>query len=408
MSLDTRTRSDADAQTVDAVRFLDEELPELGRVRGVLAARGARELGAEPFTIETPTGAWTLELAGDDVRVTRGDVGNASVRLFAEDLSDVVNDLKTPMTFVAAGTLSMARGDLGDFLDWWVVLRALVDGRPAHTAGSIAFSERSGAPLDLGRVFTPDDDDAEIAHFLAEAGFVHLQGWYSPALMAEIAEDVDRALPAYTRGDGRSWWARTAGGEDRCVRLQHFDAHSGATASIVDGPALARIAALSGDGHRTPEGENRIEALVKPIGVVEGISDVPWHKDCSLGMHSYRCSSLTVGISVTGADARSGQLRVVPGSHRALVQPAFVRREWGLPVLDLRTETGDVTVHCSCTLHMAQPPVDRERMVLYTGLRLPERPGNMAWDSEARDEIARVREGAHRMVSQPPGHVVPS
>ena len=48
---------------------------------------------------------------------------------------------------------------------------------------------------------------------------------------------------------------------------------------------------------------------------MKGISDVPWHKDCSLGRHSYECCSLTVGISVTGADAESGQLRVVAGSH---------------------------------------------------------------------------------------------
>ena len=46
--------------------------------------------------------------------------------------------------------------------------------------------------------------------------------------------------------------------------------------------------------------------LFKPLGVTQGISDVPWHKDCSLGGHSYRCCSLTVGISVTGADATSG------------------------------------------------------------------------------------------------------
>ena len=56
---------------------------------------------------------------------------------------------------------------------------------------------------------------------------------------------------------------------------------------------------------------------------------------------------MTVGISVTGADERSGQLRVVAGSHRALVQPAFVRRELDLPIVDLPTDTGDVTVHCS-------------------------------------------------------------
>ena len=83
---------------------------------------------------------------------------------------------------------------------------------------------------------------------------------------------------------------------------------------------------IPGVGGKPGGNENIVEVLVKPIGVIEGISDVPWHKDCSLGSHSYRCCSMTVGISVTGADADSGQLRVVAGSHRALIQPAFVRR----------------------------------------------------------------------------------
>src|SRR6185503_7167440 len=130
--------------------------------------------------------------------------------------------------------------------------------------------------------------------------------------------------------------------------------------------------------------------------------DVPWHKDCSLGMHSFRCCGLTVGISVTGADARSGQLRVVAGSHRALVQPAFVRREWDLPVIDLPTSTGDATVHCSCTLHMAQPPVDRERKVMYTGFGLS--PLAPAGDARTRAvaSISAVREGSYKNVSQAP------
>jgi hypothetical protein len=49
---------------------------------------------------------------------------------------------------------------------------------------------------------------------------------------------------------------------------------------------------------------------------------LPWHKDCGQGGHSYYCNGLTVGISVTGADERSGALGVVPGSHRANVQTA--------------------------------------------------------------------------------------
>ena len=148
---------------------------------------------------------------------------------------------------------------------------------------------------------------------------------------------------------------------------------------------------------------NALEALVKPIGIVEGISDVPWHKDCSLGRHSYECCSLTVGISVSGADESSGQLRAVAGSNRVLVWPAFVRRDNELPLVDLPTETGDVTVHLSCTLHMAQPPVTRERRVMYTGFRLPPLAPQAA--AEARQRLRTVRETAAVTVSQPPSTV---
>jgi hypothetical protein len=164
---------------------------------------------------------------------------------------------------------------------------------------------------------------------------------------------------------------------------------------------LLRLAGVTADGHRLrkPGGNsNIVEALVKPIGIVEGISDVPWHKDCSLGSHSYRCCSMTVGISVTGADAESGQLRVVAGSHRALIQPAFVRRGLDLPQVDLPTRTGDVTIHLSCTLHMSQPPVTRERRVLYTDFSLPEQDGG----DPGERKIKRIREAAPTTVSQQP------
>src|SRR6476659_8764011 len=88
-------------------------------------------------------------------------------------------------------------------------------------------------------------------------------------------------------------------------------------------------------------------------------------------MHSYNCCGITVGVSVTAADAATGQLAVVPGSHRALVQPAFYRPLWGLPIRDLPTRTGDVTVHCSCTMHMSHPPIDQERRVMYSGFSMP-------------------------------------
>jgi len=40
-----------------------------------------------------------------------------------------------------------------------------------------------------------------------------------------------------------------------------------------------------------------------------------------------------------------------------------------LPVIKLVTRTGDLTVHCSDTLHRAYPPIERPRKVVYTGFR---------------------------------------
>ncbi len=412
VSVDIRSRTADDLREIEAATFFGDELPRLMTDRADLALPGARELGLRPFAIEVGGRSWTLALdagdAGDDaagsagrLTVTTGtDRAVASVRLDAEGLSDIVNDLGTPVAFLTGGDLEMTQGRFELFLDWWVVLRSLLDGRRVHTAGAVDFRDRGGSPLDLSRAFAPDDDPAAMAHFLAEAGFLHLAGVFDDAEMGAIADEMDAASSGYARGDGRSWWARTKDGDDRLVRMQYFHEQSPVTAALLADDRLLRIGRLTDDGHRLGKpgpNPNLVEALVKPLGVVEGISDVPWHKDCSLGSHSYRCCSLTVGVSVTGADAESGQLRVVAGSHRTLIQPAFVRPGLDLPQLDLPTRTGDVTVHLSCTLHMSQPPVTRERRVLYTDFSLPG--GDL---DPGEGKLRRIRDGAPTTVSQRP------
>ena len=181
--------------------------------------------------------------------------------------------------------------------------------------------------------------------------------------------------------------------------------HDAVALGLIDEERFQRIAHIPACGHiTTREPGNRISALAKPIGVVKGISDVPWHKDCSLGRHSYECCGLTVGISVTGANAESGQLRVLPGSHRALVWPApCIQPGLDLQPVDLPTQTGDITVHLSCTQHMSQPPLKQTRKVLYTGF------GQVAEDVELaaanHGRMSEVRHKTHTSVSQQPGYL---
>ena len=321
------------------------------------------------------------------------------MRLTVEQLTDIVNDQSTPVALMSNAILDMPEGGLPDFLDWWLILRAAVDGRRVHVAGDVEFE------MDTCRSFTVDDSDEDMRRFLEEAGYLHIRGLFSKEEMAAVEADYEKAAPHYEKGDDRAWFATTHDGEEHLVRMNGFDRYSEVSVDLIDEDRFQRIGRIPACGHTTTRlPGNRIGALNKPIGVVKGISDVPWHKDCSLGRHSYECCSLTVGISVTGADAESGQLRVVPGTHRSLVWPApCIQPGLDLRPVDLPTQTGDVTLHLSCTQHMSQPPVKRTRKVLYTGF------GQVSADPELADanraRLGAVRSKTHTTISQQPGYL---
>jgi len=404
MSIDLRTRSDGPRNPVAAADFFTA-LPDLLATRADTINPGLAWLSPPPLVIDVDGATWSLRWNGRAVDVRHGEESNAPrVRLNGEQFDDLIVDQTTFVGLHASGRLDLTGGTLADLNDWWLVLRAALDERPIYTPGAIGLRDRDGADLDLRRAFRPDDDRDAMRRFLAEAGYLHIVGLFSAAEMDQVSADMDRAAPSYAPGDGRSWWAKTAHGERRLVRMQGFDRHSPATEALLDDIRFRSLADISGDGHSADgrRGANRIEALFKPIGVVEGISDVPWHKDCGIGRHSYDCCGLTVGISVTGADAVSGQLRVIAGSHRALIWPARLREGIDLPQIDLPTRIGDVTLHASCTMHMAQPPIERERRVMYTGFPLPPRSAHAA-SGQAR--LRAVREAAPVTVSQPPSPV---
>ena len=368
ISLDRRTRTNGDIRETDPTAFFEEELPELIRMRGRRAVPGAREFGATSITYTFPKGSWTLALTDDGLALARGDSGTVALRMGPGELSDIVKDLSTPEMLIGLRRVVLARGDRSVANVWWAILRALLDDRPMHTAGAVTFKDRSGGPLDLGRAFTPADDDADIAHFLGEAGFLHLSGWLDPKLMEEIDEDIVRVLPKCTPDDG-SWWATMKDGTRQAVRIVDFARHSEPLRKILASERFRRIGQLTEDGYVAP---TSAEALHKPIGVAAGISDIGWHNDCTQGMHSHRCCTLVVGICVTGAAPGSARLGVVPGSHRALMPYDRVYPHTGLKGRHLTTKPGDMTVHCSCTMHMAETPTNHVRKVLYTGFTLPE------------------------------------
>jgi hypothetical protein len=390
-TVDRRSRFENDAVELDPGTFLNELVPGLLDAHGAEAGRGATRLGLAPLTLDVEGELLTFTPQVDRLRLQHRAGDALVVALDRHAFSDLVQDEASTFGLQMTGRAEIRRGTIDDFIDWEPALRCLLDGRPVYEPGSVVFRDPEGSVLDVQRSFTLDDDPHEIGHFLAEAGFLHINGVFSEAEMSAVSADLDEALAVAERDDGASWWARTLDGGWYPARILGFNQRSAALRELLHTDRFMAIAGFTDDRwvQRDPNVGDSAEGLLKKVGVVEGPSDVSWHKDCSLGGHSRRCCGLTVGISVTGAGRENGELGAVAGSHRANVALLGVEG-LDLPRVPLPTHTGDVTVHCSCTLHMSRPPVSAERRVVYTGFGLAPRPGDRR-DERSHQDIRRER-----------------
>ena len=394
LPLDRRTRSAADVGPLTATQFTTTTLPPLIERHGGLVAEGVDALGAPPLTVESGGTAWSLVVVDRRLVLQDGPVDGALVvRLDDEQFAAFAHLQRSLAGFGVMGQLQLPAGTERDVAVWDSLWLALHEGWPV-VADDLTFVDRDGSPLDLGRSFTRDDDPADVAHFLREAGYLHLKGWLDPADMARVADEMDAALPRYTEGDGRSWWAVMEDGSHRCVRMQKFLPHSPTMARVFQSDRWDQLRqTLQADDELVQgrPGDDIVEALDKPPGVERGISDVSFHRDCHLGGHPYGCSGVDIGFAVTGSDPSTGRLQVVAGSHRVGIPALVAMTDPYLPVVSVWTEPGDLTVHLSCTLHESTPPVTIGRKVMYAPFSLAPRADEAP---AKRDPAERDRIGA--------------
>ncbi len=395
VSVDVRTRLNKDQRTLSRDEVFDALLPDAIGVHGDLATRGVEYQQLPPLGMQVEGRGVTLQLANGSLALRDGiDAAGVVAEMPSDALSDLVQDWQSTMGLAMTARVKLTAGRIDEWIGWEPALRALLDGRKVHETGDVDLVDLDGTPLDLGRSFTVDDDREEIAHFLEQAGFLHIRGVFDESEMATIGDDIDDWLARATPDDGESWWAVDDQGVSQAVRVLFFYEKSAALRTLVHDDRYRWIGELTGDGHVHKGGG---EGLVKPLGIVRGLSDLPWHKDCGQGKHSYICNGLTCGISVTGADRTSGALGVIPGSHRANTMATGRDRSLDLVPRMIETRTGDVTVHCSDTLHRAHPPVARPRKVVYSSFRLPLLPGDLEqpdprYGREARAELSDVQD----------------
>jgi hypothetical protein len=394
--LDRRTRRNVDLRTIEPTSFFRDDFPRYAEESGDLVIEAVARLNAPPLCVEVDGEPWSIEVHRGALVARTGLVPNApTISLSTDQFSDWAQDLRSLNAFHVGMELPLRNGGELDVSIWDSLWRCLLDGWPV--VGDLDFVDRTGRPLRLDQIFTPADDPADIGHFLREAGFLHLRGWIDADAIDRVSAEIDAARVHYHEGDDRSWWAELQDGTRTIVRMQRFVEHSPTTRQVLDSDLWRDLVAAVAGSDTVQQGRPGpavTEALVKPVGVKAGISDLTFHRDCHFGRHAYGCSGIDIGITVTSSSPANGCLGVVAGSHRLAIPVEIAKSAPYLPVIGVATEAGDCTVHLSCTLHESTAPRASTRKVMYTPYKLLPLAHDVEPPTPAGGDL---RERVHRM-----------
>jgi len=384
---------------IDFDWFHREHLPRLLESRGRVFSDA--DIGVvRPIAFRLDGGsAYTYIPSGGTFEVDTG-IGDAHtiVDMAPGPWCSFVWDLRSCFALLYGEMLKIDRGSFGQLVRWETPLRVAFDGRTTYDIDDPPpVLDAAGEPLHFTKSFSLDEPQAEIADFLSRAGFVHLRRVLSLEELEALRAEVSLAVADARPDDRRSWWS-TVGDREVCNRVNYISERSPLVAGLGADDRFLRIAALGGSDLR--DARDRMDGngvVIKVPGATGGLVDLPWHRDCGMGGHPVKCPMLNVGIQLDAASAESGQLQMIPGSHKGTSRLPGVNEVTGLPITPISTEPGDVTVHFGHTLHAAPAPTDpdaRGRRALYLSF-VPPITFEMVGPGEGYNDVLFTRQDGH-------------
>ncbi len=316
-------------------------------------AHAASVLGdAGPLTFLIGEDALTYRRAGNSVVSDEVPDGDTVIRLEPDAWADLVAQVRSFINLFLTKALTVERGSFEHLADWYPVLTYLHAGIPPYDPTRADLGGRNPAA-----VFTLDDSDDELRTQLQTMGFLHLRGVFTPQEMAAANAEIDRLAALARKGDETSWWVTGEDGQDVLCRLVYATMRSQVLLDLENDPRVLRLGTLFDSALRpAPDRMEGTAVLLKVPGRTQGLSNIPWHQDCGMGGHAVFCPAVAVGIWLTGSDASTGNLHVVPGSHGQTLHYQWPQRLSGVPVVEVDTLPGDVTLHVQDVMHASPRP----------------------------------------------------
>jgi Phytanoyl-CoA dioxygenase (PhyH) len=346
--------------SIDFDRYHREELPRLlAGGRDALVQRAARDLPSLALRVRNGE-TYTYRITPGRFEVVPGDdAADTVLELDHPDWEGLVHQLEAPAGLLYAGRLRCLRGHAIDLMAWEPALLALYAGRPLYDPEALDLRDAAGQPLDVERTFTLDERRDELAHFLRVAGYAFVRSVFAPDEIAAFRAEADTLRAEARPGDRRSWWGRDVTGAAVVCRVTRANAKP-RLATLPTDPRLLRLRDLADEVlvHYKGEGDG-VTVIYKHPDVVEGLGDIPWHRDCGMGGHAVTCPILLASVYLTEATPESGELTLLPGSRLAGFN-AHVATPASLAGAHFDARPGDVSLHYGDTIHAAPPPTARD------------------------------------------------
>jgi len=342
---------------IDFHRYHREELPgQLGAGRGALVAHAARGCGSLALRLADDA-AYTYRRCEGGVEVLAGDDGaDTVIELDAESWQGLVHELEAPAGLLYAGRIRCTRGHAMQLMAWEPGLRALYNGRPLYDPERLDLRDRHGRPLDVERTFRADDDRLDMAHFLRTAGYLFARGLFAGEEISAFLAESDALRGEARKGDKLSWWGRNADGDEILCRVTRASAKPRLATLPCDPRILALRDLAEGPWvHKRGEGEG-VTVIYKRPSMTEGLGDLPWHRDCGMGGHAVMCPTLIASVYLSEATPETGELVMLPGSHRTSYTTIHPNHPEAPRGAHFRARPGDVSLHYGDTMHAAPPP----------------------------------------------------
>ena len=338
---------------------------ELARRTSRLPEAYARTL--RPFAIREHESGVACTYVPDATRGTiEVEAGEANAETVVElpraSFAQLTKDLESSAGLVYGDRVTPVRGDLMDLLQWEPAFRWMFRDRPVYDPDAVDLRDAQGRVLDPTKSFTLDDDPEEMAEFMRVVGYLWVRNVLSEDEVAELREESERRRAAAVEGDQESWWGKNEAGDAVLCRVLR-PGKEPKMRSLHGDPRLEKIASLTDvpmEHKQGPEDKDGLALLWKQPGVVEGLGDLPWHRDCGMGGHASMCPTAVLSVFLGPNTPEAGQIRFLPGSWQASFPFAEGTDEGAPHGVAPLAQPGDVTFHYGDGLHVAPPPTGTE------------------------------------------------